>query len=53
MKTKTLRDEFAMAALQLLLNVEAASKPWNHITDEMRARRAYELADAMMLERNK
>lgn len=49
LERKTLRDEFAMAALQGLL----ACSDWQPPTTEAGAGHAYEWADAMMRERAK
>jgi len=54
----TLRDWFAGKAIRMMLNVELAEGrgfEGDHpsVTDEKRAARAYQLADAMLAEREK
>lgn len=44
---KTLRDEFAMAALQSLLEHDGTNPEYFYL----RAKEAYDMADAMMAER--
>jgi hypothetical protein len=54
-ETKTLRDEFAMAALTGLLSIPDTYKAASNEpeADKWIARGAYELADAMMAQRKK
>lgn len=47
---KTLRDEFAMAALQ---GITANDGAWGDQHIEEQAKKAYQLADAMMKDRSK
>lgn len=49
----TLRDQMAMSAISLLVRLEDKHGPFENVTDEKRAERAYQLADAMLAERAK
>lgn len=49
----SLRDWFAGRALSLMMGFEDQNGPFQNVTDETRAARAYQLADAMIAERAK
>lgn len=49
----SLRDYFAGQTMSLLIRLEERHGVFENVTDEKRAERAYQLADAMLAERAK